>query len=344
MDHRSRWVLRIAIVASTMVAACSSDDGSNSALDAGNGTPDALVASDGDAPLPDGGQPPPVLDAASTPDTSVVVTPPGAVYGAKCTGASANEAKATDEVAIVRGRAKLPPMNCVDGAQQSSRNHSSYIGQNGWTLTHTEVKGKPGFTAVNFWDRMTVAGYKGSPSSEVVHSVADAHEAITGKDGWINTLYHRIPFVGYGTLDFGFGAATGGGQTSTMDFGSGNSATKTALTTWPPDGDTGVWTTFHNAYESPNPLPSQQVAGYPITVIGGGALVVSTHDVTSGGNAVDHVMMNAANDPVKLIPSSQVYLIPKVVLSKSTKYTTHVTGTVSGSAFDVTFSFTTGAI
>jgi uncharacterized protein YkwD len=343
MNACSPWVLRIAIVASgCLVVACSSGDGSNGSPDA-NGADDALPSADGGDPSQDGG-PTPNPDGGNAPDTSVIVTPPGAVYGAKCTGTSANEAKATDEVAIVRGKAKLPAMNCVDAAMQAARNHSSYIGQNGWTLTHQEVMGKPGYTGVQFWDRLSYAGYKGSAAFEVVHSTADAHEAITGQNGWINTLYHRIPFVNYGTLDFGFGAATGGGQTSTVDFGSGNSASKTALTTWPPDGDTGVWTTFHNAWESPNPLPNQQVAGYPISVTGGGALAVTVHDITEGGNPVDHVMMNAANDPVKFIPQTQVYLIPKAVLKKSTKYTTHVTGTVSGSAFDVTVSFTTGSI
>jgi len=299
----------------------------------------------------DGSQPPndasPGTDA-STPDgggtDSGNVTPPGPVYGAKCTGTNANEDKATDEVAIVRGKAQLPAMNCVDTAMQAARNHSNYIGMNGWTLTHTETQGHPGYTGVNFWDRLTYAGYTGSASFEVVHSVADAHEAITGQNGWINTLYHRIPFVAYGTKDFGFGADSGtGGQTSTTDFGSGNSAPKTAMTTWPANGDTAVWTTFHNAYESPNPLPNQQVAGYPITISGGSAITLATHDVTANNAAVQHIVMNSTNDTAGLIPTSQVYLIPNNPLSKNTKYTVHVTGTVNGStSYDMTFSFTTG--
>ncbi len=325
---------RILLLSSGVLIACSGDDTSSTPPD----TSDAQVLDDAGNPI-DGAQQGKDSQVA---DTSVV-TPPGPAYGAKCMGANANESLATDEVAIVRGKAKLPPMDCDNAAMQSSRNHSGYIGQNGWTLTHVEVQGKPGYTGAQFWDRMAYAKYGGSPYYEVVHSVADAHEAITGKDGWINTLYHRIPFVAYNTLDYGFGAASGGGQTSTMDFGSGNTAPKTALTSWPADGDTAVWTTFHNAYESPNPLPNQQVAGYPISVSGGGALVIATHDITDGSNAaVDHVTMNSGNDPVKLIPAAQVYFIPKSVLSKNTKYTTHVTGTVSGAAFDVTFSFTTG--
>ena len=337
---RVRWLGVVALAA--FLAACSGGGGvdlDGSPGDDGGTTDDGSPQNDGSVGNPD-------ADASSVEagNDSGPVAPPGPVYGAKCTGTDANESTATDEVAIVRGKAQLPALDCVDAAMQAARNHSSYIGQNGWTLTHTEVQGHPGYTGVNFWDRLTYAGYTGSASFEVVHSVSDAHSAITGQNGWINTLYHRIPFVGYGTKDFGFGAASGtGGQTSTIDFGSGNSAPKTAMTTWPASGDTAVWTTFHNAYESPNPLPNQQVAGYPITIIGGSAITLATHDVTANNAAVAHILMNSTNDPAGLIPTSQIYLIPNNVLSKNTTYTVHVTGTVNGSTpYDITFSFATG--
>ena len=342
MALRSVWGRRAMVCGASLLLACSGGSGVD--LD---GSPGDDGGTDGPiAPTPDGstGTDAAPNDGSTAPDTGTV-TPPGPAYGAKCTNPDANETKATDEVAIVRGKAKLPPMNCVDSAMKAANNHSSYIALNGWTLTHTETQGNPGFTGVNFWNRLTYAGYTGSPSFEVVHSVADAHEAITGQNGWINTLYHRIPFVAYGTKDFGFGyASSTGGQDSTTDFGSGNSASKTAMTTWPADGDTAVWTTFHNAYESPNPLPNQQVAGYPITVVGGSALTLATHDVTANSGAVNHIVMTSGNDPAGLIPSSQVYLIPNSVLAKNTKYTVHVTGTVNGQAYDRTFSFTTGSI
>ncbi len=342
MAERSSVLARLIFVfGASFLLACSGGGGADldGGDDAGSGT-DGPNASDGPVIVPDGS----ANDAAQ--QDSGPVTPPGPVYGNKCTGTDANESTATDEVAIVRGKAKLPPMNCVDSVMQAARNHSNYIGLNGWTLTHTESSSNPGFTGVQFFDRMVYTGYTGSPSFEVIHSLADAHEAITGQDGWINTLYHRIPFVAYGTKDFGFGAASGtGGQTSTTDFGSGNSASKTAMTTWPADGDTGVWTTFHNASESPNPLPSQQVAGYPITIIGGSTLTLATHPVTANNNAVNHIVMSSSNDPAGLIPSSQFYLIPNDVLSTNTTYVVHVTGTVNAStSYDITFSFTTGSI
>ena len=342
MAANSSWGRALAVCGASLLLACSG----GGAVDIDGGGDDATPGDDGSVVTPPDGSTggPDASDAGTAPDTGVV-TPPGPAYGAKCTNTDANESKATDEVAIVRGKAKLPAMNCVDSIMKAANNHSNYIGLNGWTLTHTESSNNPGYTGVQFWDRMAYTGYAGSPSFEVVHSVADAHEAITGQNGWINTLYHRIPFVAYGTKDFGFGYASGGGQTSTTDFGSGNSFSKTSMTTWPADGDTAVWTTFHNAYESPNPLPNQQVAGYPVTIVGGGTLTLATHTIMANNVAVNHVLMNSSNDPVGLIPSSQIYLIPNSVLSKNTKYTVHVTGTVNGStSYDLTFSFTTGSI
>ncbi|HEY1956922.1 MAG TPA: CAP domain-containing protein [Polyangiaceae bacterium] len=331
-----------ALLASSFFWACSGGDGvdlDGSPGDDGGATSDGSPATDGSLGSD--------ADAASVDAAkdSGPVAPPGPVYGAKCTGADANESTATDEIAIVRGKAQLPAMNCVDTIMQAARNHSNYIGDNGWTLTHTESSGSPGFTGVNFWDRMAAAGYSGSPEFEVVHSVSDAHAAITGQNGWINTLYHRIPFVAYSTKDFGFGAASGnGGATSTTDFGSGSSApSKTSMTTWPANGDTGIWTTFHNSYEIPNPLPNQQVAGYPITIIGGSTLTLATHDITANSAAVAHIVITSSSDSTGLIPQSQIYLIPNNVLSKNTTYTVHVTGTVNGSPYDLTFSFTSGS-
>lgn len=330
----------LAACAAAFLLACSGGDGFD--LD---GSPGDDGGTNDGSPQTDGSLGDADASSVEAGKDSGPVTPPGPVYGAKCSGADTNESLATDEVAIVRGKAKLPAVNCVDTAMQAARNHSNYIGLNGWTLTHKETQGNPGFTGVDFWDRLTYAGYPGQAEYEVVHSVSDAHAAITGVDGWINTLYHRIPFVSYSTKDFGFGADSGGsGQTSTIDFGSGNSAPSSkSMTTWPADGDTGIWTTFHNAYEIPNPLPNQQVAGYPITIIGGGALTLATHEVTANNAAVAHIVITSSTDSTGLIPQSQIYLIPNNVLSKNTKYTVHVTGTVSGSPYDVTFSFTSGS-
>jgi hypothetical protein len=277
-------------------------------------------------------------------DTKPPPEVPGAVYGAKCAEMTADDTAAWQDIAIVRGKAKMGALDCNAAIQKAARAHASYIVQNGGKLTHTETMGNPGFTGVNFWDRMSAAGFSGPGSAmfEVVHSLGDGHGSILGSDGWINTLYHRIPFVSFGAKGYGFG--NNSGKFATIDFSSGGSSPgKTALAPWPADGDTGVYSTFRCASEIPNPIPGATYAGYPVSLTGGGALSVTTHTMSTGGANVDHVFITKATDGAGLVPESQVYLIAKSPLKTNTKYDVHMAGTVSGSAFDTTWSFTTGA-
>lgn len=281
-------------------------------------------------------------DTGSVADTTPPPPVPGAVYGAKCTGWDANEQKAWEEVAIVRGKLAMGALDCNDAITKAGRAHSKYIELNGGGLTHTEDAAKPGYTGVNFWDRMKAAGFTGPGSAmfEVVHSISDAHGAILGEGGWINTLYHRIPFVSFGAKGYGFGAST---KASTIDFSSGGAkAAAGTLATWPVDGDTAVWTTFRCASEVPNPLPGQTFAGYPISLTGAGALTITEHTVDAGAGPIEHVMLMKGADSTGLIPADQVYLIPKAPLKTSTKYTVKVAGTNGGAAFSKAWVFTTG--
>ena len=326
-------------------------------IDDGAAPPDDGAVTPGDDTTPadpgDVAAPPPPGDTGSIVDTSAPPPPPipGAVYGAKCTGMSAGETTAWQEIAVIRGKAKMGALDCIDTIQAAARNHTHYSELNGWVLTHVEDSSKPGFTGVNFWDRMKYAAFSGpgSPMFEVAHSTGDADAAILGQGGWINTLYHRIPFVSYGAKGYGYG---GGGAlykgSSTIDFASGGATpSASTISTWPVDGDANVWTTFRCASEIPNPLPTKTVAGYPVSITGGGVLNVTTHTLSDpSGSALDHVLITYKNDPYSatspLVPKEQAYLITSSVLRPSTKYVAHFAGTSGGAPFDVTFSFTTG--
>lgn len=276
------------------------------------------------------------------------MTPGGPVYGAKCATMSASDTKAWEEIAVVRGKLGMGPLDCNDAITKAAFAHSSYIVQNGGSLTHTETAGKPGFTGVNFWDRMKAAGFTGPGSAmfEVVHSLSDPHGAILGEGGWVNSLYHRIPFVSFGAKSYGWGAeGISRPSASTVDFaGGGASPAAGTVAVWPVDGDTEVWSTFRCASETPNPLPGQTFAGYPVSLTGAAALTLSEHTITGAdGAAVEHVFLSKTTDKSGLIPADQIYLIPKDPLAKSTKYTVVVKGTVGGAAFDKTWTFSTGA-
>lgn len=347
-----------AVAAFALPLACSSadgnieSDGTNTGDDSGTGNDsgdDASPAEDGVSPEDDSGGT--TSDSGSTTsDTGSTATDtgpdpmvPGAVYGAKCGTMSADDTKAWNDIAVVRGKSKMGALDCIDAIQKGTNAHANYMQLNGG-LTHTETSGKPGFTGVNFWDRMKAAGFSGPGYAmfEVIHSLGDGHGAILGPDGWINTLYHRIPFVSFGAKGYGFG--NNSGKWATIDFSSGGATpSPTAISTWPVDGDTGVYTTFRCASEIPNPIPGATYAGYPVSITGGGALNVSAHTIEGPSGAVDHVFITKATDGAGLVPDSQVYLIAKTPLAKSTKYHVHVTGTVSGSPFTADFVFTTGS-
>ncbi|MGZ3416548.1 MAG: CAP domain-containing protein [Polyangiales bacterium] len=352
--RRALWFL----LATCGGVACSAADGGDISGDDGGTVDDdsGTPVDDGGTPIDDGGG---TTDSSSsgtdtgsggTKDTGTVTMDtkpppvvPGAVYGAKCADMTADDTLAWQDIAIVRGKAKMGALDCNDAIQKAGRAHASYIVLNGGKLTHTETSGNPGFTGVNFWDRMSAAGFSGPGSAmfEVVHSLGDGHGSILGSDGWINTLYHRIPFVSFGAKGYGFG--NNSGKFATIDFSSGGSApSKSAISTWPADGDTAVYTTFRCASEIPNPIPGATYAGYPVSLTGGSALNVSTHTMSTGGAAVDHVFITKATDGAGLVPDSQVYLIAKTPLNPSTKYDVHVAGTVGGASFDSSFSFTTG--
>jgi len=352
MSLSLRISLAVCLVSGTLACSSASDvpgevpPDEDGATDAGDDTtPTDDTAIDPDAPPPTDSGPPPT--DTSPPPTDTTPPPiPGAVYGTKCTGMSTNETQAWEEIALIRGKAKMGALNCYDGIQKAGRNHCNYSQLNGWVLTHVETAGKPGFTGVNFWDRMTAGGFSGPGSAmfEVVHSTGSADGSLLGESGWVNTLYHRIPFVSYGAAGYGYGGAGSGYPgCSTIDFASGGKApSATAISTWPVDGDTAIWTTFRCGSEIPNPLPGKTYAGYPVSITGGGALDVPTHTITGPSGALPHVFITKKSDSAGLIPDSQVYLIPNDPLAKSTKYTVTMSGTVAGTPFTKTWTFTTG--
>ncbi len=343
--------LLLPLLASGLLACSSADGGSiggdpPEGSDTGAPAEETTPAEDSGAATTDSGTPQSGDTAAPPTDTAPPVDPPvipGAVYGKKCATMSADDLEAWEDIAVLRGKAKMGAVDCIDAIQKASANHANYMQLNGG-LSHDEVAGKPGFTGAKFWDRMKAAGFAGPGSAmfEVIHSIGDGHGSILGEAGWVNTLYHRIPFVSFGAKGFGFGNNTG--KWATVDFSSGGAApSPTAIATWPVDGDKDIWTTFRCASEIPNPLPGQTYAGYPISLTGGSKLTIAEHTISQGAAPIEHVFLTRTSDSTGLIPDTQVYLIPKAPLAKSTRYDVKVKGTVGTAPVDLAFSFTTGA-
>lgn len=314
-----------------------SDSGSTS-----DDSGDDSAPSDDTATPPTGDSGTPPTDTGAATDTAPPPMIPGAVYGKKCATMSADDVEAWEDIAVLRGKAKMGAIDCIDTIQKAANNHANYMQLNGG-LSHDEIAGRPGFTGAKFWDRMKYAGFAGPGSAmfEVIHSIGDGHGSILGEAGWVNTLYHRIPFVSFGAKGYGFGNNTG--KWATVNFSNGGAApSPTTVSTWPVDGDKDIWTTFRCASEIPNPLPGQTYAGYPVSLTGASKLTVTEHVISQGAATVEHVFLTRTTDSTGLIPDTQVYLIPKAPLAKSTTYTVKVKGTVGTTPFDMTFAFATG--
>ncbi len=151
------------------------------------------------------------------------------------------------------------------------------------------------FTGKTAGDRAKAAGFANPAVVEVMAFTGGAAGAI---QGWIDTVYHRLPLVNPRTDAWGWGQAKGSGaQTEVID------ATQTGpiaadLVVYPYPGQTGVPAAWSG---NEGPQPPKPPGGYPsgpvITARFEPAVQVQSHElVDDKGAAVEHVWLTAAND------------------------------------------------
>lgn len=279
-------------------------------------------------------------------DDEDVASAEEAVVGADCTNPNADAQAVKASIDAIRTASGMNAINCNNKIRKAAIAHSKYMSLNG-IQTHAEEAGKPGFTGVNFADRMYAAGFPQDnpanyPGAEVIGS-GKGSEAIDGKYGLMNSVFHRIIFVTFNTKSYGFGNYISGNTSKygTIDFARDYTAPLTTkVSTWPASGATGVYTTFDCATELPNPCSG--LVGYPISVSGGNNLTILTHTLKHNGNSVAHTIRSRANDPS--FSSMHFFMLPKAPLAKNTTYAVKVTGKVGDTSFTRSWSFKTGSI
>ncbi len=207
---------------------------------------------------------------------------------------------------------------------------------------------KEGFSGNSFADRMKAHGFQGFPGWEVMAFNGNAIAAI---DGWVATLYHRIPFVHPNAYEMGFGSAKGGcynwsGGTDVMNFSQQTVSIDHAVP-YPYDGQTDVVPGW-GGYESPQP-PMAPGQAYPsgtiitLTVPSGGGFSVADHVLLDGnGNSVAHMYVDPATDPAGFL-SQTVALYAHEPLLGFTQYTVRITGKWKNQDQVWEWRFTTGA-
>ncbi len=176
-----------------------------------------------------------------------------------------DQVKAVERANWYRWQSGLPPLDMIDAINKACQAHCDYYVthldkyQSTGTSPHNENPAwSEGFTGVAPWDRMGHFGYSGG-ASEVI---AFVHNPIGSVDGWMATLYHRIPFMDATLTACGYGAAGSGtwqnsSKIDTMDFGWNDADGSTYKGPvlegiYPPPGSSGIPPSF-DGLETPQP-------------------------------------------------------------------------------------------
>jgi hypothetical protein len=209
-----------------------------------------------------------------------------------------------------------------------------------------------GFTGETHADRMTHFGFQGYPGWEVMAFVGDPVVAI---ESWVETLYHRIPFVHPNSYETGYGITYGGCYnwakgTDVMDFSIIQNVPVTEPVAYPYDGQTGVYRQWLGNESPQPPMPAGQnypsgpiiTLTFPGSYLSSKPFSISIHDlIDPTGNGVAHEWVTPANDPAGML-SRTVSLYSYDPLLPNTKYTVRLEGKWSGEDRVWEWSFTTG--
>lgn len=180
----------------------------------------------------------------------------------------------------------------------------------------------------------------GGGVSEVMAFLNSPTKAV---DGWIATLYHRLPLTDPGTTAIGYGGAL---QCDTIN-SSGSASSSDWEVLYPYDGQEGVDLSWNGA-ESPQPPPPKN--GYPsgpiITIQFGSGVTFTLQDgddvlVDEAGNPVPHTLLTPKNDS-NLNGSSAACVYSDSPLEPETLYTVNLSGTRVNKPWTKTWSFRTG--
>lgn len=226
--------------------------------------------------------------------------------------------------------------------------HSNYLNSNN-TVAHEQVLGKPGFTGVKLGDRMAKAGYVvTSLQGEVIAGAANTSGFYLAEE-LITAIYHRFVIFEPLFKEGGAGAAVNGSGYAyfTTDL-AGNSSYGPALpagqlVTYPFSGQVKVATSFSSNNESPDPVPNQDVVGYPISVHAnyGTTISVTAFSVRQRGAGTDLTVRLLKSDNDVHTPVSAASIIPLATLNPGTTYDVSFIGKVNGADVTRTWSFTT---
>lgn len=239
---------------------------------------------------------------------------------------------------------------------KSSQAHADYIGANNGTTTDYEVSGSPGFTGVDYAARATAVGYPATTvlvagESAGYYTNATLTEAAYGNGiatSLASSVYHVGAFVWPVTqIGIGWNETTFDNfpyAHTAITLANLQSMTGNLPLMFPCDGTTGV--PYKVTGEAPTPPNTNGVYGPTIAIEGSpsDAVVITSATVTdTSGNVIVLQLLNASSDPNKLIQTFEARAYPATPLTANMKYSVSLAGTINGTPFSRTGSFTTGS-
>ena len=242
-----------------------------------------------------------------------------------------------------RGWLGIPPLKIDPALQKAAEAHVEYYRLNfgdpslaGMGL-HYETAGKPGFTGASFQERVETAGYSGW---------ANENAGLSGSMVWstkwfIGTVGHRLTLLDPRYSDIGLAAINDGKiKFEIIDLGTKKWIEEASpdWAAWPPNGATGVETSFDG--EAPDPFPNATYpVGYPITLkyFGAGDLTLTVATISAGGVAVPSFSSIGSG----WLTRKTIQLAANKPLDEGKRYDIHVEGTANGQRFVRDWSFTT---
>jgi uncharacterized protein YkwD len=242
----------------------------------------------------------------------------------------------------------LPAMARNSRIDAAAYAHSNYQTYNG--ITHVEDTGKQGFTGVSAGDRLTAAGYQFTkfPSlyGEVIVRTVNP-SGFNGAEDLIAAIYHRFVIFEPVFKELGSGSATAsnGDVYMTTNFTANGldpvlGAGRTVV--YPFADQQRVSRNFFSDSETPDPVPSKNEVGYPISIHADYGSVITVQSFTvqpRGGAPLPVQLLTKAVDAHT--SDSVASIIPLNVLAAATTYDVQFTGTVDGVGVNRSWSFTT---
>lgn len=250
-------------------------------------------------------------------------------------------------IAYRRAQAGVPAVAENAQINNAALGHSEYLRVNN-LMSHDQTPGRPGFTGANLRERLIAAGYtlpdNGFAYGEVISGTNNRSGFFMAEE-LITAIYHRFVMFEPMFREIGTGAATSssGYNYFTADFatrgGFGPGIARGTIATWPFNGQTEVVPNFFSDTEEPDPVPTANEVGYPISVHANldAAVTVQSFTVRPRGGANLQVQRVDPNSN----PRTAAAIVPLSPLRSATTYEVNFVGTVNGSPVTRDWTFTT---